>query len=189
MSEKDIVRGCRERAGGVKQAGAERGGTAGEGTYAEKEKARGEGLWSTNEPIHGLRAENLDAFLERHGEDLISEPRPFAAYMRQKLREKGLLQQDVFLAADLSENFGYKLVAEEKHTRQRDVILRLCFAGRFRPEEVQEALLRYGMAPLWWRFPRDAILLAAFASEIYDLQAVNRLLEQHGQKPLLRGYA
>ena len=141
MSEKDIVRGCRERAGGVKQAGAERGGTAGEGTYAEKEKARGEGLWSTNEPIHGLRAENLDAFLERHGEDLISEPRPFAAYMRQKLREKGLLQQDVFLAADLSENFGYKLVAEEKHTRQRDVILRLCLAGRFRA-----APLRHGAA-------------------------------------------
>lgn len=189
MSEKDIVRGCGEREGWVKQEGAERGGTAGEGTYPEKEIARGEGLWSAKEPIYGLSAESLEAFLERYGEDLISEPRPFAAYMRQKLREKGLLQQDVFLAADLSENFGYKLIAEEKHTRQRDVILRLCLAGRFRPEEVQEALLRYGMAPLWWRFPRDAILLAAFASEIYDLQTVNRLLERHGQKPLLRGYA
>lgn len=136
-----------------------------------------------------LQVEELGEFLTQNAEDLISEPRPFAAYMRQKLREKGLLQQDVFLAADLSENFGYKLIAEEKHTRQRDVILRLCLAGRFRPEEVQEALLRYGMAPLWWRFPRDAILLAAFSSEIYDLQAVNRLLERHGQKPLLRGYA
>ena len=144
---------------------------------------------STNETISRLTVDKLDTFLTQNAGDLITEPRPFAAYMRQKLREKGLLQQDVFLAADLSENFGYKLIAEEKHTRQRDVILRLCLAGRFRPEEVQEALLRYDMAPLWWRFPRDAILLAAFASEIYDLQAVNRLLERHGQKPLLRGYA
>ena len=152
----------------------------------EEEKA---GINELGGPVYGLRIEELETFLEKHAAELITERRPFAAYMRGKLREKGLLQQDVFLAADLSENFGYKLIAEEKHTRQRDVILRLCLAGRFRPEEVQEALLRYGMAPLWWRFPRDAILLAAFASEIYDLQAVNRLLERHGQKPLLRGYA
>ena len=46
---------------------------------------------------------------------LIIEPRPFAAFMRRKLREKGLLQQNVLLAADLSERFGYKLIAEEKH--------------------------------------------------------------------------
>ena len=135
-----------------------------------------------------LRAEDLDAFLNRHGENLITEERQFAAYMRQKLREKGLLQQNVFLAADLSEGFGYKLISEEKRTRQRDVILRLCLAAEFGLEEVQEALLRYGMAPLWWRFPRDAVLLAAFGSGVYDLQKVNALLEQHGQLPLLKGY-
>lgn len=119
---------------------------------------------------------------------MITEARPFAAYMRGKLREKGLLQQNVFLAADLSEGFGYKLISEEKRTRQRDVILRLCLAAEFRPKEVQEALLRYGMAPLWWRFPRDALLLAAFGSGVYDLQKVNELLQQHGQPPLLKGY-
>ncbi len=136
----------------------------------------------------GLRTEELDAFLERHGPEMITGPRPFADYMRGKLREKGMLQQNVFLAADLSENYGYKLIAEEKRTRQRDLILRLCFAARLRPEEAQEALLRYGMAPLWWRFPRDAVLLAALGSGIRELQAVNRLLAQHGQRPLLRGY-
>ena len=139
-------------------------------------------------PVFGLRADELGEFLEQHGSELITWPRPFAAYMRGKLREKGLLQQNVFLAADLSENFGYKLIAEEKHTRQRDLILRLCFAARLRPEEAQEALLRYGMAPLWWRFPRDAVLLAALGSGIWDLQEINRLLEQHGQRPLLRDY-
>ena len=143
---------------------------------------------STNETISRLTVDELDSYLEQKAGEMITEARPFAAYMRCKLREKGLLQQDVFLAADLSEGFGYKLIAEEKRTRQRDVILRLCLAPQFRPEEVQEALLRYGMAPLWWRFPRDAVLLAAFGSGVYDLEKVNALLQQHGQPPLLKGY-
>ncbi len=141
-----------------------------------------------NEDVSGLDLEELDSFLERNAGEMITEARPFAAYMRRKLREKGLLQQDVFLAADLSEGFGYKLIAEEKRTRQRDVILRLCLAAQYRAEEVQEALLRYGMAPLWWRFPRDAVLMAAFGSGVYDLEKVNALLQQHGQPPLLKGY-
>lgn len=135
-----------------------------------------------------LRAEELGEYLEKHARELITEPRPFAAFMRGKLRKKGLLQQNVFLAADLSESFGYKLIAEEKRTRQRDLILRLCFAARFTPEETREALLRYGMAPLWRRFPRDAVLLAALGSGIFELQEVNRLLAQYGQAPLLRDY-
>lgn len=141
-----------------------------------------------NEDVSGLSLEALGSFLERNAGEMITEPRPFAAYMRRKLREKGLLQQDVFLAADLSEGFGYKLISEEKRTRQRDLILRLCLAAEFEPEEVQEALLRYGKAPLWWRFPRDAVLLAAFGSGVYDLQEVNALLEQYGQPPLVREY-
>ena len=144
--------------------------------------------WKLDVVISGLNLEELGCFLERNAGEMITQARPFAAYMRQKLREKGLLQQNVFLAADLSEGFGYKLISEEKRTRQRDVILRLCLAAGFGPEEVQEALLRYGMAPLWWRFPRDAVLLAAFGNGVHDLQKVNALLEQHGQPPLVKGY-
>lgn len=136
----------------------------------------------------GLRLEELSAFLERNAGEMVDAPRPFASYMRGKLREKGLLQQHIFLTADLSENYGYKLIAEEKHTRQRDTILRLCLAARFNPEELQEALIFYGMAPLHGRFPRDVILLAAFANGIWDLGEVNWLLQTHGQPPLLRDY-
>lgn len=141
-----------------------------------------------NEDVSRLNLEGLGGFLEQNEGEMITEARPFAEYMRRKFREKGLLQQNVFLAADLSEGFGYKLISEEKRTRQRDVILRLCLVAEFRAEEVQEALLRYGMAPLWWRFPRDAVLLVAFGNGVYDLQKVNALLEQYGQPPLLKGY-
>ena len=141
-----------------------------------------------NEELLSVRTSELSDFLEQHRGDLITSPHPFADYMRMKFREKGVLQQNVFLAADLSENYGYKLIAEEKHTRQRDTILRLCLAARFRLEEVQEALILYGMAPLHGRFPRDAVLTVAVQNGIYDLCEVNRLLESCGLAPLIEDY-
>ena len=119
---------------------------------------------------------------------MVAGSRPFADYMRRKFREKNVLQQNVFLAADLSENYGYKLISQEKHTTDRDVILRLCLVARFRPEEVQEALILYGMAPLYGRFARDAVLLSAFGSGVFDIREVNRLLCRFGQTPLLTDY-
>ena len=131
-----------------------------------------------------LRPEELPGFLAQERESLITSPRPFADYMRRKLREKDILQQNVFLAADLSENYGYKLIAEEKHTRQRDTILRLCLGARFRLEEVNEALILYGMAPLYGRFARDAVLETAIRCGIHDLEEVNKLLNRCGCPPL-----
>ena len=141
-----------------------------------------------NEELLSVGPDELADFLEQHRADLITSPRLFADYMRMKFREKGVLQQNVFLAADLSENYGYKLIAEEKHTRQRDTILRLCLAARFRLEEVQEALILYGMAPLHGRLARDAVLTVAIQNGICDLCEVNRLLESCGQAPLVRDY-
>ncbi len=141
-----------------------------------------------NEELGRIGPEELADFLERRKEDLITGPHPFADYMRMKFKEKGVLQQNVFLAADLSENYGYKLIAQEKRTRQRDTILRLCLGAHFRPEEVREALILYGMAPLHGRFPRDAALMAAIRNEIRDPHEVNRLLESCGQAPLIKNY-
>ena len=141
-----------------------------------------------NEELLRVGAKDLSSFLERHREDMITGRHPFADYMRMKLREKGILQQNVFLAADLSENYGYKLIAEEKHTRQRDTILRLCLGARFRLEEVQEALILYGMAPLHGRLARDAVLTVAVQNGLCDLREVNRLLQSCGQAPLIEDY-
>ena len=138
--------------------------------------------------LQTVRSENLAGFFDAHREELITSPHPFADYMRMKFRKKGILQQNAFLAADLSENYGYKLIAEEKHTRQRDTILRLCFAARFRLEEVQEALILYGMAPLHGRFPRDAVLIVAIQNGVYDMREVNALLESCGQQLLVKDY-
>ena len=107
-----------------------------------------------DDPPAGITAEELPGYLREHGDEFLGA-RPFAAYMRAKFREKGVLQQNVFLAADLSENYGYKLIAEEKHTVGRDTILRVCLAARFDADETREALLLYGMAPLYGASPRS----------------------------------
>ena len=126
--------------------------------------------------LAALRPEELAGYLRRNADALLCGERPFADYMRGKLREKKLLQQDVFLAADLPERYGYKLISEQKHTARRDTILRLCLAARFDLGETDEALILYGLAPLYARLFRDAVLIVAVQNEIYDLREVNRLL-------------
>ncbi len=53
-------------------------------------------------------ADELPDFLRKNMDLLLSEPRHFAEFMRAKFKEKGVLQQNVFLAAYISENYGYK---------------------------------------------------------------------------------
>lgn len=119
-------------------------------------------------------------------EDLLSGPRPFADYMRAKFKDKGVLQQNVFLAADISENYGYKIIAEEKHTVRRDIILRICLAAHFGLDETQKALILYGMAPLYWLLPRDIVFMAAILHKVFDIHQVNEVLIQCGQAPLVK---
>lgn len=129
--------------------------------------------------------EGFPAFLARHEADLIRSERPFTDYMRRKIREKGITQQNVFLAADLPERYGYKLISGEKRTEQRDMIMRICLASHFLLEEVQEALMLYGMSPLHSRIPRDMAFFVAFNNRIYDIHDVDAILRQNDLPPFL----
>ncbi len=124
------------------------------------------------------------AFLETYADRLTDGTHPFSDYMRTVLKEKGIRQQDVFLAADISEGYGYKLISGEKHTRRRDTILRLCLGGRLKLDEVQRALKLYGMAPLYSKIPRDAVLMIAINNCLYEIADVDALLVENGVEPL-----
>ena len=86
--------------------------------------------------------------------------------------------------ADIPERYGYKLISEEKHTRQRDVILRLCYAAHFTLDETQQALRIYGMPELYARFERDALLMIAFNERPGSIIEVNAFLKSHILPPL-----
>ena len=140
---------------------------------------------TTEKMILQIRPEDFPVFLERHAVVMIRSDRPWTDYMRKKFTEHGILQQDVFLAADLSEKYGYKLISGEKRTHRRDTILRICLAAEFELQEVQEALRLYGMAPLYWRIPRDAAFMVAFHNRIYDIHDVDAILRENNLPPFL----
>lgn len=122
---------------------------------------------------------NIEAYLAQNAESLLSAEKPFSAYMHEMLRKYGKTQQEVFLQADVPERFGYKIISEDKHTKQRDTILRICYATGMTLEETQKALTLYGMAPLYARISRDAVLMVAFNQHTGNILDVNALLSSH----------
>ncbi len=128
--------------------------------------------------------EDIDEYLKKQKQDLADEKHPFASYMRELLKEKGITQQEVFLKADIPEKYGYRLIAESKKTKQRDYILRICLAAGFTLAETQRALKLYGMTELYSRVPRDAVLMVAVNTGVHEIEEVNRMLREHEMDPL-----
>ena len=137
------------------------------------------------EQLLQITPEAFMTFIAEHESYLIRSKRPFTDYMRAKFREKDISQQNVFVAADLPERYGYKLISGEKHTEKRDTILRICLAAEFRLEETQEALVLYGMAPLHDRIPRDMAFIVAFNCRVYDIHDVDAILRENDLPPFL----
>lgn len=128
---------------------------------------------------------NIEEYLTENADDLLPEDRPFSTYMHEMLKKYGKTQQEVFLLADFPMRLGYKLLAEEKRTKQRDYILRICYATGMTLDETQRALTLYGMAPLYARIPRDAVLMIAFNQHKGNVFDVNILLSSH-KLPILK---
>lgn len=133
--------------------------------------------------------DNVGQILAENRSALIADGKPFARYMREVLEKHGRTQKEVIEAAGFSMKYGYRLLAEERHTKQRDYILRLCFAGGFTLDETQRLLKLYGMSPLYARIPRDAVLISCLSADTTDIPEVNRILCQNGAAELGIGEA
>ena len=128
--------------------------------------------------------EDISGFYEENKESLSETPDAFHDYIRIILKKNGISQQDAFLNADVPERYGYKLLTGEKHTKQRDVILRICFAAGMTLDETQKALRKYGMPELYAKVPRDALLMTIFNNRPKNIIEVNRLLMKNKLQPL-----
>ena len=148
-----------------------------EANYADLKK-RG------NEAVGENSLEYIDSFLTP---EEIAESDLRVALIGEMIKarkEKGITQQTVFLKADIPERYGYKLLSGEKHTKQRDIILRICYAAGFTLQETQRALRKYGMPELYAKVPRDALLMIAFNERPGNILEVNELLQKHGMQLL-----
>ena len=133
------------------------------------------------------KPEKMEDYFAQNAQDMLDQPNPFGDYIRLCAKERGIRLQNIFLHANISEGYGYKLISGEKHTRQRDTILKLCLGTGLSLEETQRALKIYGMPPLYARFSRDAVLISAISAGRHELEDINALLAENGQ-PLLKGY-
>ncbi len=127
---------------------------------------------------------DFDTYMKENKDSMLSDSNSFSTYVKSLLGEKGISQQTVFLNADVPERYGYKLLSGEKRTKQRDVILRLCYAAEFTLAETQRALKKYGMAELYAKDERDALIMISFNERPGSIIDVNAMLKEHGHLPL-----
>ena len=137
-----------------------------------------------SEVLSKTKPGEVGTFLDENKARMYTSERPFPAYMRTQIEQTGQRRQDIFLAAVIPERYGYKLLSGEKHTRRRDVIVRLCLGARFGLHETQTALQLYGFSPLYARVPRDAVLMAAVNARVGSAEAADALLRENGLEPL-----
>ncbi|MGN0514559.1 MAG: hypothetical protein ACI4GD_09795 [Lachnospiraceae bacterium] len=127
---------------------------------------------------------DFEAYCNDNSDSMLTGDRDFPDYMKNIFKEKNMTMQIVFLKADIPERYGYKLLSGEKHTRQRDVILRICYAAEMSLEQTQRALKKYGLPELYAKNPRDALLMIIFNERPGSIIEVNALLKEYGMESL-----
>ena len=61
---------------------------------------------------------------------------------------------------------------------------RLCYAGELSLQETQRALRKYGMAQLYAKDERDALIMIAFNERPGSVLQINAILKENGLLPL-----
>ena len=130
------------------------------------------------------RAKGLGNYLKQNADEMLDGDKPFAAYVRQVLKRTKVTQRDMFITAGITDSYGYKVLSMEKPTKNRDLIIRLCLAAHMELVEVNRALKLYGMSPLYAKISRDAALIIAFNTHMYDIADVDDMLAEYGFEPL-----
>lgn len=127
---------------------------------------------------------DYESFVRDNKDSMISDSTSFSTYMKTLFASKKLTQQKVFVMAEIPEKYGYKLLSGEKHTKQRDIILRICYVAEFTLQETQRALRKYGMPELYVKDKRDILLMIAFNERPGNLDDVNAMLHEQGLEEL-----
>ena len=130
--------------------------------------------------LSNMKPEDLQGYYRENSQHMADDNRAFYYYFTDVVKAKKIKLKDVYSFAGFSQSWGGKLVSMEKHSKERDPIIRLCIAGHFNLEEINRALKLYGMAPLYAKDRRDASLIVSINNRIYDLADIDDILESQG---------
>jgi len=133
-----------------------------------------------DEMLGNMKVDELSGYYQDNNKYLSDEKKAFYYYFKDVIEAKNIFLKDVYSFAGVTESYGSKIVTMEKHTKNRDLILRLCIAAHFSLEEINRALKLYGMNPLYAKDRRDAAIIVALNNRIYALYAIDEILEKQG---------
>ena len=131
-----------------------------------------------------MKPDQLDSYLKDNSKYMADEKKAFYYYMKDVLDEKNIKLKDVYSFAGVTESYGSKIVTMEKHTKDRDLIIRLCLAGHFNWDETNRALKLYGLSELYAKDPRDACIIVAVNNRIFDMYEIDEMLIRQGLRKL-----
>lgn len=127
-----------------------------------------------------MKADELDEYYMNNSKELLDSKKAFYYYMKDVIESKNIFLKDIYSFAGVTESWGSKIITMEKHTKNRDLIIRLCIAGHFTLDEINRALKLYGMSPLYSRNKRDVCLIVAINNRKYNLLEIDDILEGQG---------
>ena len=130
--------------------------------------------------LEDMKPSQLDSYLKDNCRYMVDSDRAFYHYMKDVLRRKNILLKDLYIYAGVTESYGGKIITMEKHTTDRDLILRFCIVGHFDWNECNRALKLYGFNELYAKNPRDAVIIVALNNRIFDIEEIDDLLERKG---------
>ena len=134
--------------------------------------------------LAGMKPSGLGPFLRDHEDALLTENDSFSSYMKETISQKQRKLSEVFLEAGVDNLYGYRLLSGERHTLNRDIILRICLGAGFTFRETQRALRLGGYPELYPRRKRDAVLSVAIREGL-STDKTDTLLTQYGLEPLM----
>lgn len=140
--------------------------------------------YEVEEILKSMRPEQLQQFYKENTHNMVDANKAFYYYMKDIVEAKNIRFKDMYILAGVSESYGEKIIRMEKHTKSRDLLIRLCIAGHFSIVETNKALKLYGMNTLYSKDKRDAALIVALNNRIYDLFEIDDILEKQGLSKL-----
>lgn len=140
-----------------------------------------------NRLLENTDPDRLDDFLKENRKYMTGAEKSFYYYMKDVLGDKGIKLKDVYSFAGFSESYGSQILRMEKHTSDRDIIIRLCLAGHLSWNETNRALKLYGMNELYAKNPRDACIIVAINNRIFDIYDIDELLSKKGFAKITSG--
>ena len=69
--------------------------------------------------LGSTHSKNFELFRKIHKESLINEEDAFSTYVKDLIKSRGLTQQNVFLKADIPEQYGYKILSGKTYKTER----------------------------------------------------------------------